>query len=124
MRAPCLKTWALFFLLCGIPGGFITAGLHGAENARAVIRARIFPNPAPGAQARLAFTMPQSGQASLSIYNSAGWLCATLDRHLDAGPVAWDLDLRGLACGTYHVLGSLAYEGGGQAKLTGGFYRR
>jgi hypothetical protein len=80
----------------------------------------IYPSPATGSTAHVAFEMLQAGQAHIVIYDSGGNVASTVTENLPAGAASVSVDISALLQGVYFYRIDLTFSDGTQQRPTGG----
>jgi hypothetical protein len=83
----------------------------------------VYPEPARGDTANLAMVLPESGQASITIFNSAGAAVAHLQDPRPAGLQVWTFHINAYAPGVYYYRVTLQGDSGKSSSLPTGKFR-
>ncbi len=111
MKPPFFKTWVWLFLF------LLTALSTSALQTPATGTCFVYPSPATGNQAYVVFNMPQSGTATVWVYNEAGDLATVVDQYETAGVQQTSLDLTYFHRGIYLCRVTLNFDAGGNQTL-------
>ena len=80
-------------------------------------QAFLYPSPARGSEASLAFTMAEAGTLTARIWNANGDLVARFTENRQAGAQAARIPLGGFAVGVYLLKVDFRYDSGASASL-------
>ena len=83
----------------------------------------VFPDPAKGDTACLAFSLPEAGDVTLSIFNGVGNPVAQLKEQREAGLQGWNFHIGTYAPGVYYYQIKLKADTGADFKFAIGKFR-